>query len=68
MSGTIIFIAVMVITVCLGRYAIAEGQRAERQKRMLEDIKKWGDKKINNMWTTTTTFGDYPFTYIYENN
>tara|TARA_R110001592_G_scaffold7589_1_gene42276 strand:- start:162 stop:305 length:144 start_codon:yes stop_codon:yes gene_type:complete len=44
MSGTIIFIVVMVITVCLGRYAIAEGQRAERQKRMLEDIKKWGNK------------------------
>ena len=22
----------------------------------------------NNMWTTTTTFGDIPFTYIYENN
>ena len=22
--------------------------------------------KQNNMWTTTTTFGDYPFTYIYK--
>ena len=20
--------------------------------------------KLNNMWTTTTTFGDYPFTYL----
>ena len=45
MSGTVILIVVMVITVCLGRYAIAEGQRAERQKKMLEDMKKWGDKK-----------------------
>jgi len=42
--GTIIFIIVMVITVCLGRYAIAEGQRVERQKKMLEDMKKWGNK------------------------
>ena len=24
--------------------------------------------KQNNMWTTTTTFGDYPFIYIYEKN
>jgi len=45
MSGTIILIIVMVITVCLGRYAIAEGQRVERQKKMLEDMKKWGNKK-----------------------
>tara|TARA_R100000541_G_scaffold2373_1_gene8807 strand:- start:57 stop:200 length:144 start_codon:yes stop_codon:yes gene_type:complete len=45
MSGTVILIIVIVITVCLGRYAIAEGQRAERQKKMLEDMKKWGDKK-----------------------
>ena len=40
-----ILIIVIVTTVCLGRYAIAEGQRAERQKKMLEDMKKWGDKK-----------------------
>ena len=31
--GTFIFIVVMVITVCLGRYAIAEGQKIERQKK-----------------------------------
>jgi len=42
--GTIIFIVVMVITVCLGRYAIAEGQRMERQKKMMKDMKKWGNK------------------------
>ena len=45
MSGTVILIIVIVTTVCLGRYAIAEGQRAERQKKMLEDMKKWGNKK-----------------------
>ena len=45
MSGTIILIIVMVTTVCLGRYAILEGQRVERQKKMLEDMKKWGNKK-----------------------
>jgi len=45
MSGTIIFIIVMVITVLLGRYAIAEGQRVERQKKMIKDMEKWGNKK-----------------------
>ena len=45
MSGTVILTIVIVITVCLGRYAIIEGQRAERQKKMLEDMKKWDDKK-----------------------
>mgnify|MGYP003650740759 CR=1 FL=1 len=45
MSGTVILIIVITITICLGRYAIAEGQRAERQKKMLEDMKKWGNKK-----------------------
>ena len=45
MSGTVILVIVIVTIVCLGRYAIAEGQRVERQKKMLEDMKKWGDKK-----------------------
>ena len=31
--GTFIFIVIMVITVLLGRYAIAEGQRIERQNK-----------------------------------
>jgi hypothetical protein len=38
--GTIIFIIVMVITVCLGRYAIAEGQRIERQKKFNKNLNK----------------------------
>jgi len=40
MSGTFIFIAVMVITVCLGRYAIKEGQRIERQKKFNKNLNK----------------------------
>ena len=42
--GTFIVIVVMVITVCLGRYAIAEGQRVERQNKMMKDMKKWSNK------------------------
>ena len=38
--GTFIFIAIMVITVCLGRYAIAEGQRIERQKKFNKNLNK----------------------------
>jgi hypothetical protein len=44
MSGTVILIIVITITICLGRYAIAEGQRIERQKKMMKDMKKWGNK------------------------
>ena len=39
MSGTVILIVIITITVCLGRYAIAEGQRAERQKRFMKKLK-----------------------------
>jgi len=38
--GTFIFIIVMTITVCLGRYAIAEGQRIERQKKFNKNLNK----------------------------
>ena len=44
--GTIIFIVVMVITVCLGRYAIAEGQRIERQKKFKKQLWKWQHKYL----------------------
>ena len=47
MSGTVILIVVIVVTFLIGKYAIEEGQRVERQKKMMEDMKKWGDKKIN---------------------
>tara|TARA_R110002167_G_scaffold18950_4_gene70366 strand:+ start:217 stop:342 length:126 start_codon:yes stop_codon:yes gene_type:complete len=33
MSGTFILIIVMVITACLGKYAISKGQRIERGKK-----------------------------------
>ena len=42
--GTFIFILVIVATYYLGKYAIEEGQRSERQKKMLEDMKRWGNK------------------------
>ena len=45
MSGTVILVVVIVVTFLIGKYAIEEGQRVERQKKMLEDMKKWGDKK-----------------------
>ena len=44
MSGTVILIIVITITICLGRYAIAEGQRVERQKKMMKDMENWGNK------------------------
>ena len=42
--GTVIFIAVMVITVILGKYAIEEGQRAERQKKFMKNMKEFENK------------------------
>ena len=44
MSGIIILIIVMIITVCLGRYAIIEGQRVERQKKMLKNMENFNKK------------------------
>ena len=38
--GTFILIAIMVITVLLGRYAITEGQRIERQKKFNKNFNK----------------------------
>ena len=45
MSGTFIFIAVMVITVLLGRYAIAEGHRIEKQKKFMKDMENFDKRK-----------------------
>ena len=45
MSGTFIFIAVMVITVLLGRYAIAEGHRVEKQKKFMRDMENFDKRK-----------------------
>tara|TARA_R110000744_G_scaffold134469_1_gene243500 strand:+ start:58 stop:198 length:141 start_codon:yes stop_codon:yes gene_type:complete len=41
---TVIFIVIMVITVILGRYAIAEGQRTERQKKFMKNMNEFDNK------------------------
>jgi hypothetical protein len=48
MIGTIILIVVIVITYLLGKYAIEEGQRQERQKKFIKDMKKWDKDKMVN--------------------
>ena len=42
--GVFIFIIVMTITVCLGRYAIAEGQRIESQKKFMKNMENFNKK------------------------
>ena len=45
MSGTFIIIVVMIITVILGRYALAEGHRIERQKKFNKNMNNFGKNK-----------------------
>ena len=45
MSGTFTIIVVMVVTVLLGRYAIAEGQRKEQQKKFYRNLENFDKKK-----------------------
>ena len=45
MSGTFIIIAIMVITVLLGRYALAEGQRIEQQKKFQRNMNNFDKNK-----------------------
>ena len=45
MSGTFVLIAVMVITVLLGRYAIAEGHRVGKQRKFMKDMENFDKKK-----------------------
>ena len=45
MSGTVIFIVVMVITVLLGRYALIEGQRIEQKKKFMKNMNNRNLKK-----------------------
>ena len=45
MSGTFIIIAVMVITVLLGKYVIVEGQRAEQHKKFMKNLENHDKKK-----------------------
>jgi hypothetical protein len=43
--GTLILITVLVVIFYLGRYAIIEGQRAERQKKFFKDMENFDNKK-----------------------
>ena len=40
MGGTFILIIVIVVTVCLAKHAITEGQRIERQKKFNKNLNK----------------------------
>ena len=42
--GTLILITVLVVTFYLGRYAIREGQRVERQKKFFKDMENFDNK------------------------
>ena len=44
MNGIVIFIAVIVVTILLGKYAITEGHRAEQHKKFMKDMENH-DKK-----------------------
>jgi len=44
MSGTVILVIIIAITILLGRYAIVEGQRVERQKKMLKNMENFNKK------------------------
>jgi|14BtaG_2_1085337.scaffolds.fasta_scaffold29194_6 hypothetical protein len=45
---TVILIAVIVGIFYLGRYALEEGQRVERQKKFMEDMNKWDSGRSKN--------------------
>jgi hypothetical protein len=45
MSGTFILLIVIVVTVLLGKYAIAEGHRVEQQKKFMRNMNNFGKKK-----------------------
>ena len=60
----LIVLSIIIAMYLIGKFAIDEGQKIERQKEFEKNLKDW-DKKINNMWTTTTTFGDcYEIVYV----
>ena len=45
MSGTFILLIVIVVTVLLGKHAIAEGRRIEQQKKFYKNMNNFGKKK-----------------------
>jgi len=52
MSGIVILLAVIVVMFFIGRYAIEEGQRTERQKKMMEDLKNFDKKHKTGIYKT----------------
>ena len=45
MSGTVILVIVIAVTVLLGRYAIAEGHRIEQQKKFNRNMNNFDKRK-----------------------
>ena len=43
----ILLLSAIVVTIALGRYAIIEGQRAERQKKFIKNMEEFDTKKNN---------------------
>ena len=43
--GTLILLAVIGITILLGRYALAEADRIERQKKFMKNMKNFDNRK-----------------------
>ena len=43
--GGLIFVIVIVITIYLGKYALAEGRRIESQKKFMKNMNNHGKKK-----------------------
>tara|TARA_R110000824_G_scaffold18563_3_gene73327 strand:- start:1572 stop:1727 length:156 start_codon:yes stop_codon:yes gene_type:complete len=48
--GTLILIIVCVMTLLLGRYALNEGRRIERQKKFWKNIEEHDKKNKTNEW------------------
>ncbi len=45
---TLILITVILVIYFLGKYAIEEGVRVERQKKFMEDMNKWDSGRSKN--------------------
>ncbi len=45
MSGTVIVLIVIAATYFLGKYAIQEGHRVEKQKRFMKDMENFDKRK-----------------------
>ena len=52
MSGIGILLAVIVVMYLLGKYAIEEGQRVERQKKMMKDLENFDEKHKIGIYKT----------------